>query len=78
MERDVMAKLTDKQANILRLIRRSNPNKKDGWYEISDVVWPIVLGAQLPPALVETRSLSDGQHSLRLTNAGEVVLEYLI
>lgn len=68
-------KLTNKQANIMRLIRRSTP--KDGWYQVSKQVWPIVEAAQMPKDLVEAR-LNDGVREVRLTHDGEVVSAYLI
>lgn len=68
-------KLTDKQANIMRLIRRSTP--VGGWYKVSEPVWPVVADAQMPPDLVEAQS-KDGGHFVRLTDKGETVMEYLI
>lgn len=68
-------KLTDQQANILRLIRRSTP--VDGWYVVSEPVWPVVEAAHMPAELVEAREI-DGAHSVRLTPSGEVVMKYLV
>ena len=68
-------KLTDKQTNIMRLIRRSTPS--GGWYTVSKAVWPLVESADIPSDLLEVR-LSDGAHSVRLTPNGEVVMKYLV
>ena len=68
-------KLTNAQANIMRLIRRSTPT--EGWYKVSEQVWPVIESSQMPPALVETRHI-DGEHFVRLTEKGETVTEYLI
>lgn len=65
--------LTDKQINIMRLVRRSTP--VDGWYKVSPQVWPVVEGV-LPAELVETKH--DNGHWLRLTDKGETVMSYLI
>jgi len=67
--------LTDKQRRIMELIRRSTP--RDGWYEVSEPIWPVVEAASMPTELVEVRSI-DGARSLRLTPSGEVVMKYLI
>lgn len=67
--------LTDRQTNIMRLIRRSTP--RDGWFSVSDQVWPVVEAAQMPPDLVEVRQ-NDGEHFIRLTDKGETVMKYLI
>jgi hypothetical protein len=66
--------LTDKQKNIMRLVRRSTP--VDGWYKVSPQVWPVVDGV-LPADLVETKH-DDNGHWLRLTSTGEAVMDYLI
>ena len=65
--------LTPKQLNIMRLVRRSTP--VEGWYKVSDMVWPVVESAELPTDLVETKH--DDGHYLRLTPNGEVVMQYL-
>ncbi len=67
--------LTDKQKNVLRLLRRSTP--VNGWYKVSDTVWPIVDSAMMPADLVEVR-LIDGAHEICLTSAGEAVIKYLV
>ncbi|CCB64490.1 hypothetical protein [Hyphomicrobium sp. MC1] len=68
-------KLTDKQVNIMRLVRRSTPI--DGWYKVSEPVWPVVEAAHMPSDLVEARQ-TDGEHFVRLTEKGETVMEYLV
>lgn len=65
--------LTQKQKNILALIRRSTP--VGGWYKVSDQVWPVVDGV-LPDDLAEVRH--DDGHWLRLTDKGEAIMEYLV
>ncbi len=68
-------KLTSKQTNIMRLIRRSTP--VGGWYKVSEPVWPVVADAQMPLDLLEAQ-LRDGERFVRLTEKGETVAEYLI
>jgi len=68
-------KLTKKQADIMRLIRRSTP--VDGWYLVSPPVWPVVADAHMPAELLDAREI-DGVHSVRVTHDGEVVMKYLI
>ncbi len=69
-----MAKLSRKQQDILRLIMRSKADH-NGWYHVSNVVWPLIDGA-LPPDLVELRPNENGGH-LRLTDRGQAVSDYL-
>lgn len=68
-------KLTKKQADIMRLIRRST--LVDGWCRVSPPVWPVVADAHMPAELLEVREI-DGVHSVRVTHDGEVVMKYLI
>jgi hypothetical protein len=66
--------ITEKQKNIVALIKRSQPNP-DGWYSISETVWPLVDGT-LPDDLVETEKLETGGR-LRVTDIGTYVFDYI-
>lgn len=57
--------------HLLRLIQ--SESKGDGWAKVSDIVWPVIQ--DLPRDLVET-SVHDGVKVCRLTEAGEIILDW--
>jgi hypothetical protein len=69
-----MAKLTDQQKDILRLTLRSK-RLDDGWYGVSQAIWPHIKDA-LPTDLAETRQSDEGGF-IRLTDRGQAVVDYL-
>jgi hypothetical protein len=47
----------------------------DGWYRVSDMMWPVISG-KLPDELVDERKNDDGGF-IRFTAQGEIVAKYL-
>ena len=69
-----MTKLTEKQTNFFKLLKRSKPDD-DGWYRASKTVWPLAVKS-LPADLAETRAAEEGGY-IRLTVRGQAVSDYL-
>ena len=67
--------MEDRLRNILALIKRSERDP-EGWYEVSDAVWPTVA-PYLPTDLVTLEPSSDGGGKLKLTERGQAVCDYL-
>jgi hypothetical protein len=67
--------LTDKQKNIVLLIRRSTPGD-GGWYSVSNAVWPLL--DCMPDELIDRRKNDTGGGTVRLTSKDETVAEYLV
>lgn len=74
-----MAKLSDKQRDILHLIMRSDADQ-ERWRHVSNVCWPLIDGT-LPDDLVELRPHENGGRvsggHLRLTERGQAVADYI-
>lgn len=77
-----MSKLTDSEETFLRLVLRSK-DAYDGWRNVSQVVWPLVLKFQdTRPELVDVKPFDMATDKLagrvRLTERGRIVAEYLL
>ena len=68
-------KITDKEINTIRLIMRS-PDLGLGWRNVSSACWPLVDGFT-KPELIETKKNSDGGGTVRLSERGAVLSDYL-
>lgn len=68
-------KLTQLQIDALKLVKRS-PDHYDGWRKCSPGLWKQVV-SKLPSDLIESVPTKDGFHMVRLTTAGEVVVQWL-
>ncbi len=69
-----MSKLSQHTKDIFRLYERS-PKDDASWAKVSPVVWPLLSG--VPRKLIECDgNIKDGGF-MRLTDKGNIVLEYL-
>ena len=66
-------KLDAGDRHLLRLIRKDRDSH--GWAKVSEAVFPFAL--KLPTELVETRVNENGRW-IRLTNEGEIVLDWIL
>ena len=69
-----MSKLSEQQTTLLRLILRSKI-QDDGWYRVSEILWPHIEG-KLPDDLAEIKPSEEGGF-IRLTERGKAVTDYL-
>ncbi len=71
-----MAKLSDHEDSFLRLILRS-PDRGDGWRTVSSILWRLVEGFG-PKELIEFEEAPEGGGKVRLSDAGKIVVRYLV
>ena len=65
-------KITPNQRHLLFLTRKGK--RENGWTDVSDMIWPLVEGLSSElPQLVE---IDKEKKLIKLTNDGEIVLDY--
>lgn len=70
-------KLTQPQKNLLALYKRS-PKDNEGWTKVSKNLWFLVEKASSDLFEAEQTPSAETYGRMRLTNAGETLLEYVI
>ena len=69
--------LTVNEKGLLKLIQRS-PQNAEGWACVSRNLWPMVeTHSAKMKDLLEMKTEPAGEHYVRLTEAGKVVLKWL-
>lgn len=69
--------ITEHDRDMIALLRRSKP-REDGWYVVSDMVWPLILKTNRDLFWLWGNGTQHEAKLVRLTARGQAVADYLL